>query len=291
MIDYVCEQDVEKRGDDAYSDAAGAAEKLERKVAHAYKNLQNGFDIVTDDLEDLLSVDDEKLVGKVKTLLDKLDKERGLLSGMEGTVNEGEDNPQVKDALAYNMKMHEHMQRAGKYECDVTSPAVSLEADCVSFAQCVIWEFSPATEPRGDILKRARGRIAKIEAAYEDDERAADCYPGGFEAKIATYKACTPRSRAWDLRWLCIENDACTRRTNRSFPIKHYASGHSRFVQINKSPSGGSKMATSSQAVAPSFDHFEARVTTRHNNRPRLPLSAARKRSGSQGNRSRVRSF
>lgn len=199
LINYLCEQDIEERNDKSYRKATNAAEKLET-FEKQYKNLMKGFDTIIDDLEDLLSVDDSKLKSKVNKKIDALEKEQKLLTNLDDTVLEGQDNDQVRNALTHNLKSHNAMMKAGKYDCMSSGKPSSLDdVDCISIEQCTVWEFGPATEDRSDILKRGKAHISKVNSAFDDDDDddIKKCFPDGFEAKIATYKACTPRSRAW----------------------------------------------------------------------------------------------
>jgi len=196
LIDYVCELDTETPRDANERKIDSAADKMKGLESKYFKILR-AFDVTTDDIEELLSSESSSVKTKAKNQLKKIDSERNLLEAMGSTLLQGDEYPDIEENVAYMHLMHENMHKAGKYACVKGKPSSAGAADCISVKHCTVWEFGPSSASRSTLLKAASDAIDDVNDAYENEESAKECYPKGFVAKVATYKACTPRSHTW----------------------------------------------------------------------------------------------
>ena len=195
LITAICGEDIERDGD--------AADKLADSItSKAQRKLKPSIDyIILRQREYMAAVRPFMKAGapqkgqaiRYKILLEKNEK---IVDKLKQSVVHGGNNPKIRAASAWGIKQHKDMGKNSRYACDAVEVVAGRgRADCVSIDKkkhndCVVFEFKPSSHSHSKAMSQARAYIPYLNKKYRSKSNAAHCFPKGFVAKVADYKAC-----------------------------------------------------------------------------------------------------
>ncbi len=191
LIPAICGSDIERDGDKADRAADRIINKAQRKLKPSIDYIQLRQSELQTELKRFLKSGSpfRSNGGRYMGMLRKNGK---IIDKLEESVVQGANNPRIRAASVNGQRKHVEMGKKRKYRCSaVEVKAGNGRADCVSFEQCKVWEFKPSTYSSSKAMSQARGYIPYINRKYARTAAAAKCYPDGFEADVASYRACT----------------------------------------------------------------------------------------------------
>ncbi|MBK9035976.1 MAG: hypothetical protein IPL61_32800 [Myxococcales bacterium] len=208
LIVFMCSQDQEKDGDEAdrlsqdmgnrlVSAARGrldeyvkGADANQARLEAIYRDLrtfQADSETALKDNEALTAVD-KGLLAPLREMIAAVaalrDKDRSKLFGMlasdrQAFVNasddvlKGQSNPRVAASNKYGRAKHRELQRDSQFACaEVEFAAGGGFADCVSHAQCTVWEFKPSSWTIDQAERQARDYVGGVESAFSKSNAA-----------------------------------------------------------------------------------------------------------------------
>lgn len=193
LITAICGSDIERDGDTADKLADSITAKAQRKLQPSIDYIVSRQRDLNAELGPYLRGDSphRSMAGRYKGLLRT---NEGTVESLKESVVQGANNPKIRAASRHGQEQHKRMGGQSTYRCDKTEVVAGRgRADCVSIDKsvgCVVWEFKPSTYSQSKAMSQAKAYIPYINKQYKDNPDAAHCFPKGFEAKVASYKAC-----------------------------------------------------------------------------------------------------
>lgn len=239
LIVFTCGQDHERNGDEAdrlsgemrtkvvsaarsrRDDYLKASDDLEVRLPSMYRELQvlnDEIDAVVVELETVKKID-KSVVQSVRELsaevaglreakratffaLQKGDRQ-SFLNTSDDLLN-GENNPRTAASSKHGRLKHVELQKDSKFACAESEyPAGGGFADCVSHAQCVVWEFKPDSYDMDDALEQGARYLDDVKRTFSKDSSSGrlweHCWKPdgpsqgkGYEVRGFLYPKCTP---------------------------------------------------------------------------------------------------
>ncbi|MEZ4401305.1 MAG: hypothetical protein R3B06_14865 [Kofleriaceae bacterium] len=201
---------------DKYVKGADANQARLETIYRDLRTFQADCETALKDNEALTAVD-KSLLAPLREMIAAVaalrDKDRSKLFGMlasdrQAFVNasdevlKGQSNPRVAASNKYGRAKHRELQRDSKFACaEVEFAAGGGFADCVSHAQCTVWEFKPSSWSESDAIDQASRYVPDVDKAFPKETSAGKpwekCWQSsgptggdGFKAKGYLYQKC-----------------------------------------------------------------------------------------------------
>jgi hypothetical protein len=193
LITAICGADIERNGDQADKLAKSITAKAQRKLKPSIDYIVLRQRDYSNELKPFLR-NGSAQQSQAKRYMGLLHNNKKVIDKLKKSVVEGGNNPKIRAASIHGQKQHERMGKDSKYKCDAVEVVAGRgRADCVSIDKskgCIVWEFKPSSYSKSKAMSQAKSYIPYINKKYKTNPKAAHCFPKGFSADVADYKAC-----------------------------------------------------------------------------------------------------